>query len=488
VDKEENIANSTPVTFLSIDTIVLNGPSRLITKVKLSWAGTDRDGYISGFKLAWDQNKDLCKTKLDAADPVNRTDSTFLFSFSNLNGADTADIYFMVQAVDDRGLLDPNPKMINIPVRNSPPTIKFLADGLPDADTIFSVLSFPYTFSDPDGDDNIDSIYIKINDGSWTGLPKNINFVSLVPQDPMAFGTTNALIYAGNGLATENQQPKPLANVLVPGMVVNGQNRIYLKIKDLAGAEGFDTTDRSYYIKRKTSDLLIVDAYKGDGAFIGDSMYYNMIGKISNYDRLDLIGNNGNNRPKFWSTTFYLQTSLYKKVFWYSDIFSTVVNEVPLLMTYAVPALSQYLRFNGKLMASMIFPDYPTQISNTDPVFSLIPIDSITTLSRDVRLRRDNSIFPKQPGFPTLKSTGFLITGVDLFYPKPGVDTLYFVDKSSTTSLYTGPGLPIALRAKNPFADKTNLIFFGMELTYLSGDRQALQNLFTKILNEEFNW
>lgn len=482
------MGNSPPFTFLSTDTIIQYGPNRLITKVKLNWAGTDRDGYVVGFKLAWDQNLELCKQKLSAAALDSRTDSTFLFNFSNLDGADTADIFFMVQAIDNKGLLDPNPRRLKIPVRNSPPDIKFLADGLPDSDTIFSVFSFPFTFSDPDGEDNIDSIYVKINDGKWTGLPKNINFLSLVPEDPTAFGQTNAVIYVGNGLATENQQPKPLPNVQVPGLILNGQNRIYLRIKDLAGAQGFDTTKTSYYFKGKTSDLLIVDAYKGDGAFIGDSMYYNMIGKISSYDRLDLIGNNGKNRPKFWSTTFYLQTSLYKKVFWYSDLFSTVVNEVPLLMTYAVPALSQYLRFNGKLLTSMIFPDYPTQISNTDPIFSLIPIDSITSLSRDVRLRRDSLILPKQPGFPTLKTTGFLITGVDLFYPKPGVDTLYFVDKSRTTNLYTGPGLPIALRTKNPFSDKTNLIFFGMELTYLSGDRQALQNLFSKVLNEEFNW
>lgn len=488
VDKETKVSNFPPFTFLSIDSIELSGANRLITKVKLSWSGTDRDGFVSGYKVAWDQDKAQCKVKLEAASPVSRTDSTFLFSFTNPNGADTADIWFMVQAIDNKGLLDPNPRTIKIPVRNSPPTIQFLKDGLPDTDTIFSVLSFPYTFSDLDGDDNIDSVLIRINEGSWVALPKNIEFLSLVPENPEANGETFGLVYGGNGLATQNAKPAPLPNVRIPGLVVNGRNRIYLKIKDLAGATHIDSTGRQYHFTRKTADLLIIDAYKGEGAVIGDSMYYNLISNVCPFDRIDFLGNGGRNRPKFWGTTLYLQASLYKKVFWYSDLFTTAVGENPLLLTYAVPAFSQYLRFDGKMMISTIFPDAPSQISDEDPIFSLVPIDSITSFSRDVRLRRDTTILAWQPGFPNLKSTSFLVTGVDLFYPKPGVDTLYFVRKTNVATIYEGPPLPIALRTKNPFSNRSNLIFFGMELTYLSGDRNALQTLFHRVFNEEFNW
>jgi hypothetical protein len=80
------------------------------------------------------------------------------------------------------------------------------------------------------------------------------------------------------------------------------------------------------------------------------------------------------------------------------------------------------------------------------------------------------------------------VSGIDIFEVKPGADTLYMMPKSSLTSTYTGPDLPIGLISRNPFNNKTNLVFFGMELTLLSGDRPALINTFNKILNEEFNW
>lgn len=489
VDKEMTVDNVAPTTFLSIDTIELEGPNRLLTRVKLHWSGTDKDGYVVGYRVAWDQDFQKCKDKLAAAAILTRTDSTFLLSFQNADGSDTADIHFMVQALDNKGLFDPIPKHIRIPVKNSPPIITIKEDGLPSNDTIYSVYSFPYTFSDPDGMDDLDVVQIKINDGAWTTLPKNINFISLVAADPNSpTGETSALIYSGENLANQNQEPAPLPNIAVPGLKINGMNRIYMKVKDLAGASGIDSTKDEFFFKAKTSDLLIIDAFKGEGAFIGDSMYYHMIGNVTTYDRIDFIGNGGKNRPKFWGPTLYLLCKQYKKVFWYSDIYSTIVGEVPLLLTYAVPAFSQYLRFNGKILMSVTFPDAPTQISNTDPIFSLVPIDSITSFSRDVRLRRDSTIEPKVDGFPNLKTTGFLITGVDLFYTKAGVDTLYYVPKKNMTLLYPGPGLPVALRTKNPFNNKSNLVFFGMELTYLSGDRQALQTLFSKVLNEEFNW
>ena len=497
--EKDNILNGPPVSQISVDKIVVNGPNRLVSQVTLHWAGTDNDGYVTGFRISWGQDSLQAVQRLSSVQPVAQTDSTFLFNFS-AGQVDTADIFFFVQAIDDKGDVDPTPAFLKIPVKNTPPTIAFQVDGLSVADTIWSVFSFPYTFSDPDGFGNIDSILIKVNDGAWETVPKNINFISLVPTDPGANGPTTGIIYEGANLATQTTEPQPVANVLVKGLVINGRNRVYLKIKDLAGAFKIDSTIKQYYFKQKTSDLLVVDAYKGDGAFIGDSIYYNLLAEISPnpavgpYDRYDLVFQNTGgvyvNHPKFWNATFYLLNKLYKRVYYYSDEFSTVVGEVPLLLSFAAPSFNQYLRFNGKVLISAKFPDYPAKLATDDPIFTLLPIDSISTYAYLARMRRLVPIIPKQSAFDTLYSINQLgITGVDVFYPKPGVDTLYVVPENSFTSTFLGPpGLPIALRTRNAISGKSNLIFFGMELSYLSGRRNALKNTFSKIFYDEFNW
>jgi hypothetical protein len=127
-----------------------------------------------------------------------------------------------------------------------------------------------------------------------------------------------------------------------------------------------------------------------------------------------------------------------------------------------------------------------------DAIFSLLPIDSIYTRSDTIRIRPGGIAIAKQPGYQDLKVqtqvfTGTIVTGVDIFHPKPGVDTLYVLPKATLGGSYKGTlPMPIALRSKN--GTNTNLVFFGMEMFNLSLDRQALSNTFSKILNEEFNW
>jgi hypothetical protein len=178
---------------------------------------------------------------------------------------------------------------------------------------------------------------------------------------------------------------------------------------------------------------------------------------------------------------------LYKKVFWYSDIYRTGIGEIPLLLTTAAPAFIQYLRFDGKLLASAIFPDGNNQLPVDDPIFSLVPIERISPLSVTARLRRNVPVLARQGAYFDLKTTANLISGLDLFFPRQGADTLYLLPVTSISN-YTGPALPIATRAFNPFNGRMNLAFFTVEMTYLSGDRPALQNTFNKILNEDFNW
>ena len=495
-ENADTVLNRPPSTKIFIESIGLPDTVRLFAQVKLNWSGFDADGYVKGYRISWAKDTLSAFNNLAVSQIVTATDSTFLFNFTGVT--DIANVCFFVQAVDDKGLVDPNPAFLKIPVKNSKPTISFIAEALSTADSIWSVISLPYKFSDPDGNQTIDSIFIRINSSGWIAVPKKSNFLSLVPENPSSFGETNALVYLGENLATLNQEPAPVRDLKIPGLQINGRNKFYLKIKDFAGAVAIDSTPISYYFKRKTGDLLLIDAYKGEGAFIGDTLYTNIISGFTSFDKIDMIAGQptpegaGVNQPKFWNASFYLLCKLYGKVFWYSDIITNQPGFTPLLLTSASGSLIQYLRFNGKFLGSVIFPDLPNQLASDDPVFSLIPIDTITRVSSVVRLKRNNPVMARQPGFADLKSivppNSGVITGVDIFKVKAGVDSLYFIPKTSLTTSYFGLGLPIALRARNAFTGKTNMVFFGMEMSYLSGDRQALSNTFNKILNEEFNW
>ena len=476
--------NESPLVRISIDSIGLPDSLRLFTQVKLNWIGIDADGYINGYKIGWSTNPSEALDRLNLSPVVNRTDSTFLFSFSG--AADTASIHFFVQAVDNKGAVSQSPGYLKIPVKNSRPVISFITDGLVLADTIWSTMSFPITFSDPDGFSNIDSIFFRCNNSAWVGLPKNLTFFSIVPKNPDA-PESDVVFYAGENLAGLNKEPTPIPNLSASGLKLDGLNRFYLRIKDLAGSSSIDSTSKSYFFTRKTSDLLLIDAYKGEGAFIGDSLYTGMLKNITSFDRIELISRGGINQPKFWNASFYLMCKLYKKVFWYSDIYRTGIGEIPLLLTTAAPAFIQYLRFDGKLLASAIFPDGNNQLPVDDPIFSLVPIERISPLSAAARLRKNVPVLARQAAYFDLKTTVHLISGLDLFFPRQGADTLYLLPVTSISN-YTGPALPIATRAFNPFNGRMNLAFFTVEMTYLSGDRPALQNTFNKILNEDFNW
>ncbi|MGB0175852.1 MAG: hypothetical protein ACPF9D_01720, partial [Owenweeksia sp.] len=79
--KGELKPGSLPDTHLSIEAINLTGPNRLNSEVRLSWYGTDVDGYIKGFEISLDnQNWDFTTVQ----------DSVFIFDLEA--GSDTTDI------------------------------------------------------------------------------------------------------------------------------------------------------------------------------------------------------------------------------------------------------------------------------------------------------------------------------------------------------------------------------------------------------------
>lgn len=494
-----------PTTQLFVKEINLNEENYLLTRVRLYWSGYDANSFIKGYRVAWALDSLTALNRLASSPLTQRTDSLFLFNFQVSGGSQTGIIYFFVQAVSNSGLADPKPAFLKVPVRNSPPLIKFDATSLPDTNIYYSAISLGWQVTDADGFDNIDSVFIKVNDGPWVPVNKNINYLTLVAANPKQSGVQEALMYAGNGLAREINIPQPLQRKL-PGYIVatspsDRGNRFYLKVKDQAGSMAVDsattqmlvngtpTPVREFICMKQNHDLLLIDAHT---EAVADQQYTQALEALSiPYDYIDLLANRGKMRPKNWNAGFYLLISLYKKTIWYSDFNITNVNEL-LLLDFATAAFQQYLKGNGHALITAKFPDQPNlRLPREAPVFNLLPVDSLPYRANISRLRGGVKLQPLIPTYDTLVVSG-QISGFAGFYPSADAEELYKANISDfiITNPQSGfvPPLTIAARRKNHLTGKPELTFFACELHRLRGTTpehlQSFRNVIRQILND----
>ena len=212
--KGEKLPNVPPDTHISIEAINLTGDDRLRSEVTLHGYGADEDGWVTGYEISLNGT---------TWSPVNVQDSTFKFSLSL--GSDTTDIDFFVRAIDNENELDPSPAHLLIPIKNTPPTAVFdSVQTLPD--TSFIVTTLFLSVEDLDGEDNVDSIFVKFNGSNWFALSKSVRTLTIVPDDPTVSGAATAKAYSG---AEAMLLPGTLN-----GLILDGDNVIYLKARDIA--------------------------------------------------------------------------------------------------------------------------------------------------------------------------------------------------------------------------------------------------------------
>jgi len=355
---EGMLTNSAPETYLSLFPDSIISPS--ITRVKITWWGDDPDGLIAGYRFSFDS------TNWSYSEA---NDSTFQLV---IVGNDST-FRFWVAAVDDKGNVDPTPATNLYPVFNSPPSVRFNA-GTEIPDTSFTVGIFSWTGTDPDGNNSISRYYWALNDtNTWNELP----------------GTATGLAVRENN-----------------GLIPNSNNKLYLKVKDIAGTFSPvvtmpDSTD-TWYVRQPQGRILLIDDYPAsildNGA--AATFYQNALDSFGLYSRLDIKTSGGANLPKIVSM-FTETLKLFQCVVWYANRGNAAVDNAN--FDLAQQTLPFYLVSGGKVFFSTGFPN---AIDQQGSIINFAPIDSVTSFQASVPFQTeivvvDNSYPVLEAGSPS---------------------------------------------------------------------------------------
>ena len=456
----ELLPNEAPDTFISIDSISLVGDNRLNSRVQLSWFGTDKDGWIEGFEISLDNTSWTFTQSQDS-----------LFQFSLPAGADTVDIELWIRAIDNQGEVDRNPAFLRIPLKNTPPDVQFEEKSLP-GDSLRSVISFRWNYSDRDGNESVTKAYLKLNSGAWQEIDRNQRLISLVLDPSVPSGQASGNLYYG----TQTQ-----SSLTISGLEAEGDNTLYLKVEDLGGAESKVDTSNTFFLRQKKNDVLLI----GSQPTSVRDVYVNAFNQSGIlFDLEDYYVNTSANAPKFWQPSFYLLIQLYDKLFIYTDPTTLPPNEVTgeelSLLAFAASALQQFTDKGGKSFTTTSF----TPSADITPLIGAFPIDGLVLSAGQARIVSDSGLYSTQGSiYPNLFPNAIDI-GVDPIIKSADSEDFYR-GRLTKLSNWSGDNLIASRRFRN---GNVNQVFFSVELHKYIRTPQALTDLIDQVFNDDFDW
>jgi hypothetical protein len=454
----EPVANQPPKTFLALVPDSTLRPTQSVQHIH--WWGVDPDGFVAGYYFSFDSVQWTFTTT---------TDSVFTL---RLNTNDTTYSFF-VAAVDNEGLKDPNPASLRYPIINSPPNVSFILNSnVPD--TTYTVATFQWAGTDPDGDETIVNYYYALDDtsnvSSWKELPGDVDLVTLTKADGVTGGPT-------------------------PGSTKH--HFFFLKAKDVAGAYSRtiampDTStanghipERFWNVKEPQGDFLIVRDYLPTD--FSDSFYRQMFdtltvggipGRLGSKDILDIKKGSsaikrGDNVPALINPTFTETLKLFKYVFWYSD------NSPSLEIAQA--SLPQFRQAGGKVLFTGGFPQY---LAGQGGMGDFAPIDNIESGYFTTILLARDTIVSMDPTYPDLvrDTLGYIYTFPRGLLPKVSARILYQMQKSSRWA--SRDTLPIIMGVKD--ADQASFVLLGAILHRFGTPPDNVAAFLRRVFNDEF--
>jgi hypothetical protein len=551
------LPNQPPKTYFWIfpDSTISTG----ISKQHLRWWGEDLDGYVVGYLVAFGAGI----SHVPALDTLTygfttATDSIVQFPLRQAS----AEMLMVIRAVDNsfgtslprgatvrlspepfwdvnnngvfdagdvslKGIssaLDQNGASQIFPIKNSPPIISYVKDladptkwVLP-PDTTFTVVSFRWEGSDPDGDETIASYQIALNDTTdpnrWLTVRPNVTMVTLmVPRSRSDVSTTEVTADVYNGVYPAMVNVGQLA-----GLRLNAGNKLYVRAVDVAGGVSSilpqPEAAKKWFVKKPVSRLLVISDYSSGDLTIdnGVKRFYRNIfsnvasGQIANFDLLDIRVGGPAAGPGILvpnitvlNPMFVYTLKLFDYVFWYTD-------KTPSL-TIAQYSLFYYSALGGKVI-------FATEFANAnDPGGALrdfAPIDSIcsvtlpgplgqswlgvTSIPKSYLAHPDSSNVSDL--YPVLAVDSLTVTGsisnlravfVRPIYKRADARYIYHLQKDTRSGPYVTPyvGNPNIAVVRN---DK-RFVFIGFPLHFLNGSSyggQGVASFFDKVFVQEF--
>lgn len=422
----------------------LSDDDRLSSTVFASWTGDDPDGFVASFDLRFYQT-DANPGPEDGWVNTASNDSLILLPIPR--GEKIANVVFEVRAIDDDGQKDPSPAKTIFPIQNSPPDIRFDNFELP-PDTTFEYVSFAWVASDPEGEDNLASIQISLNDTlNFVSVPADNDFVTLVGNvdrnDPLQT-TTDARIFLGRGFQG--------TNLIVPGLQLESDNTLYIRAVDQT-----DTTsvrrEYTWFVKKSNSDILFVNDFRKANSPTQVDFHLSVLeeylpagklvdmwtvttpfvsGSTGNVPRSDLL-------PTTVEPALRQFLGSYSHIYWISTntINSVTANNLP----FVAAGLDVFFDNGGSMMVHSpvtLPPDPEDNLGN--PALLLLPITELVTFPDSLRptLRLQNGTLTESPNevpgtglpLPTLRANTLLFSSLP--YSAEGTNSIPLLTTSYT--------------------------------------------------------
>lgn len=367
--------NQPPRTFLTVDRIDLSEVERLASRVDITWWGDDPDGYVVAYEFCIgerDQQEDPCYPENGEWERTERTDTTITLPITE--GQDVDDVLFNIRAIDNEELRDPEGASVRFPIKNTPPEIRFDPTFTP-PDTTYSIMSFGWEASDPDGDEDLHYLEVTMNmdpddpEGSdWIRLNSDETFLTLdINQDETGGnGNVTADVYLGRAMRDIEET---LENVHL-----NGDNTLYIRAYDQSLDQSSIAT-HEWFVKEQTSSILLLNDDNTVGAQGNISFHAGMLNELGyDFDFWDIseaLIPSGNVLPTPFDPTLPLVMAQWDHIYFISS-------QLDHNLLYALEFTSSFLSQGGSIFVNIPSRAIPNQ--NRSAVFNFLPFSGFQEL------------------------------------------------------------------------------------------------------------
>lgn len=458
--------NQPPRTFLSVDRIDLPDDERLASRVDITWWGDDPDGYVVAYEICIGEDQgpdDPCYPGNGGWERTERTDTTITLPLTP--GEDTDDVLFSVRAIDNEGMLDPEAASVRFPIRNTPPNITFDPTFIP-PDTTYSIMSFGWNATDPDGDADLNYIEMTMNmdeddpeASDWIRLDREIDFITLEinQEEQDENGNVTADVFTGRALRAIDQT--------MNNVNLEGDNTLHIRAFDQSEAAS-NIAEHQWYIKRQTSNILFINDDNTGGAAGNISFHAEFLDENNlSYDFWDISAAlipSGNVLPTPFDPTLPLVMAQWEHIYFIS-------NQLDRNLLYALEFTSEFLAQGGSFFVNIPSRSIPSH--NREAVFNFLPFSGFQELPEGQSrflLFRNSEITPLSEPLPELT----LAAGAQDHFPlvpEGDANTLYEADFIAGDHEYSR-----LISASN---QARNILYFGIDMRDISEDSPLSETL-----------